>query len=442
MVAVTEVTLNKTELSLKEGESETLTATVKPDDATDKTVTWSTSNANVATVDNGKVTAVKAGSATITAKAGDVSASCVVTVTGVNITVSPESLSFLASGGTKSIQITCNGDWSVYGTPDWCTLSMTSGSGNATIQLTSANNSGAQRTAQLTFTCAGKTAVVIITQAGGGWQNMRFVHRSLYMMFTSIHCGWSRYMNQSIHLADAQVGDKYYRVDVHGRGIGDVMDPSPLDYEYAKQLEGRYYSATPSGIIDYRIRLLNWADQNSHLVPETLVAAIQQQEELYPPQTGVSFESSLSGNTLTVKGTVYSHVAETFKLSVYLIEDGILDSSFGYDVSYGYQYDNVLRKSLTDVLGEEFSIGTANTTHDFQYSVTIPGDYKTENLSVLVIVQRQYGNQTPVRDEYYGEYYVDNCRRESIGREVKLEVYEYASGGGNEGIDVGEEITF
>lgn len=88
-VAVTEVTLNKKELTLKEEEFETLIATVKPDDATDKTVTWTTSDASIATVDNnGKVVAVKEGSSTITAKAGDKSATCKVTVekNGIDIT--------------------------------------------------------------------------------------------------------------------------------------------------------------------------------------------------------------------------------------------------------------------------------------------------------------------------------------------------------------------
>jgi len=84
-IVVTEVTLNKTELTLKEGDSETLVATVKPDNATDKTVSWSSSDTGIAIVDaNGKVTAVKEGNATITAKVGEKSASCLATVLSNN----------------------------------------------------------------------------------------------------------------------------------------------------------------------------------------------------------------------------------------------------------------------------------------------------------------------------------------------------------------------
>ena len=97
IVDVTSVTLDKTTLALVEGEEATLTATVAPDNATDKTVTWSTSDASIATVADGKVTAVKGGQATITAKAGDKSATCTVTVTKAevpvkDITVEPTSL--------------------------------------------------------------------------------------------------------------------------------------------------------------------------------------------------------------------------------------------------------------------------------------------------------------------------------------------------------------
>ena len=81
-VAVTSITLSKTTLSLEEGGEETLTATVLPENATNKTVTWLSDKTDVATVDsNGKVTAVAAGEATITAKAGEQTAKCEVTVT-------------------------------------------------------------------------------------------------------------------------------------------------------------------------------------------------------------------------------------------------------------------------------------------------------------------------------------------------------------------------
>jgi uncharacterized protein YjdB len=81
VVAVTSVTLNKTTLPLTKGQSEKLTATVAPDNATDKTVTWSSSDATIASVDQtGKVTAVQRGEATITAKAGEQEAKCLVEV--------------------------------------------------------------------------------------------------------------------------------------------------------------------------------------------------------------------------------------------------------------------------------------------------------------------------------------------------------------------------
>ena len=85
IVLVESVTLDKTELALTVGGDDvTLKATVLPEDATDKTVTWTSSKTAVATVDaTGKVKAVAAGEATITATAGDKTATCKVTVTAI-----------------------------------------------------------------------------------------------------------------------------------------------------------------------------------------------------------------------------------------------------------------------------------------------------------------------------------------------------------------------
>ena len=80
-------------LSLKVGSSAQLTATVKPDNATNKTVSWDNSDNSVAKVSDGKVTALKVGTTTITATAGDISSSITVTVANVPVPVSSVSVS-------------------------------------------------------------------------------------------------------------------------------------------------------------------------------------------------------------------------------------------------------------------------------------------------------------------------------------------------------------
>ena len=122
-VSVTSVSLNKTTAALKVGETVTLTATVSPSDATDKTVTWSTSDANIATVKDGVVTAVKGGSATITAKAGDKSATCEVTVepTEVSSITLDKTTATLKAGETVTLTATVSPSDATDKTVTWST---------------------------------------------------------------------------------------------------------------------------------------------------------------------------------------------------------------------------------------------------------------------------------------------------------------------------------
>lgn len=138
-VAVTGVTLNKTELPLNVGATETLTATVAPENATNKAVTWTTDNTEVATVADGVVTAVAEGTATITATTtdGSFTANCTVTVTAAatadGYTVSMEVPSVTAAkGGAASVNVMVSGhsdenitgynDYDVYVTYDSANL--------------------------------------------------------------------------------------------------------------------------------------------------------------------------------------------------------------------------------------------------------------------------------------------------------------------------------
>ena len=109
-IVVTGITLDRTSVELTEGETTTLVATVAPDDATVKMVAWSTSDEAIATVDNGVVTAVAAGTATITAKAGDKKATCTVTVkermTSIVITDPYTENNFIQDEDKENVSIT------------------------------------------------------------------------------------------------------------------------------------------------------------------------------------------------------------------------------------------------------------------------------------------------------------------------------------------------
>ena len=106
IVPVSQITLNKAETSISVGNSETLTATVTPENAANKALTWASSDEDVATVaPDGTVTAVKAGAATITATAADgsgKSAVCKVTVTGDTTPSQPGGSTGGSSGGSSS----------------------------------------------------------------------------------------------------------------------------------------------------------------------------------------------------------------------------------------------------------------------------------------------------------------------------------------------------
>ena len=123
-VPTTGVTLSKDSVSLFAGDSEVLTATVQPADATNQEVAWSTSDDHVATVDaSGNVTAVGAGTATITVTTADggKTATCTVTVSAktFGISASPALLDFgsvytgYAQPAAQTVTVTNTGNQSV-----------------------------------------------------------------------------------------------------------------------------------------------------------------------------------------------------------------------------------------------------------------------------------------------------------------------------------------
>ncbi len=160
-VEVQSVTLDKDDITIVKGQSAVLEATVSPADATDVSVTWSTSDEAVAKVDqNGKVTAVGGGSAVITAAAGSKSADCSVTVT-----VPVESISLdrkevaLVEGETASLTAIILPDDATDKSVEW-----TSSNGKVAIVDTEGNITAVKEgTASITAKTGDKTAACNVT---------------------------------------------------------------------------------------------------------------------------------------------------------------------------------------------------------------------------------------------------------------------------------------
>ena len=148
-------------LSLKLGASVQLTATVTPSNATDKTVSWTSSNSSVAKVSDGKITAVKAGTATITATAGGKTASVVVAVADNPVPVESVSVSGDGvSGGKLSLKSGASAQLTATVKPDNAT--------DRKVTWTSSDSSVANVMGTGVVTAGSKAGKATVTATAGG----------------------------------------------------------------------------------------------------------------------------------------------------------------------------------------------------------------------------------------------------------------------------------
>ena len=170
-VGVTAVTLSQNSLILRAGQASTIHAIIAPENATDKTVVWTSSNTGVATVSDGVITALKVGSATITAKAGDKSATCAVTVEATpvsDVTVDPTQVT-LKAGQTATLSATVSPDDATDKTVVWT-------SSNTEVATVADGVITALKVGSVTITAkagdkSAACAVAVENAAGGGMES-------------------------------------------------------------------------------------------------------------------------------------------------------------------------------------------------------------------------------------------------------------------------------
>ena len=282
--------------------------------------------------------------------------------------------------------------------------------------------------------CAGTNCYSVEVRQEAGTQdvdedlfNKTFYHRSLGMRFTADWCGYCPNMSAAFSTVQEQLPDKFEVINLHGGGSG-------LSFSSTGVLESQYgISGYPSGIVDGRTEVANY--EQSAIV-SMVESTISETESTYPTVSGISFNSSISGQTLTADVTLYLKKADDYKVTVVVLEDGIVGYQANYygDTYYDYVHDGVARIAMSDISGDAFTTTEDNVTRTFSYSAEIPADYVKDNLRILVYVQRAYGSQPVVSSGDYGGYYVDNCASAKAGTSLDLVTVEDMEdiGGGNE----------
>ena len=301
---------------------------------------------------------------------------------------------------------------------DW--ISEVSASGDARVGrmhgfLAEKNTEGAERTGLLTICYGDNCYPIIVTQSALGGMTV-YAHHSLGMRFTATWCGHCPVMSETFRLAKENLGDKFEYVCLYGEGGNYVFsDGAYLESQY---LIGGY----PMAIVDGRSLIENYG---SSYAAGLIADAVSETESYFPAATGIALESSVSGRNVTVKADVVARFADTYKITVLLVEDGIV----GYQADYNagdhqdFVHNRVARMTLSpSITGQEFDIDTAGETKSFTYTATVPSGYNLDNLFVVAWVQRPFGDRPAIQSGSYGNWYIDNCRSAALGATAPLEV--------------------
>ena len=206
VIPVTAITLSSTEMTIEVGGKQTLQAEVKPDGATDKSVTWSSSDPSVATVDSatGEVTAVSEGTATIFCSAADgsVSAACLVECTPAvvpveSITLDIKSLS-LITGETKVLTATVSPEEATDKAVMW------SSSDPSVVEVEATGKITAKSAGEATVTCTSsdgkQTASCSVTVSD---TVVPVTNVTLSTSSLSLTVGQTRQLRATVHPSDA-----------------------------------------------------------------------------------------------------------------------------------------------------------------------------------------------------------------------------------------------
>lgn len=331
-----------------------------------------------------------------------------------------------AYGGLVVIPINTNLEFTYECVEEWI-VPVTTNLRNAKeiVLAVKPNLESQSRTAEVVFKSESENLVFGLTQEAAEqqlqtWENMSFAHRSLAMRFTATWCGYCPMMGKAFDSARDQMEGALELVSLHG-------GQSDYDFSGTNELIKRFeVQGFPTGIVDSRATI-----QNSSLTAATARVTKMVAEETqksYPATSGISCSSHVNGAELSVCVSLYFKDAESYRVTVLLLEDDI--TGFQNGAGNDYNHNDVARLALTSMSGESLKITSDNSISTRIYRGSINSAWNPDKLKVLVYVEKPYGDQAKVHGVYdaqygdYGDTYIDNCRVVKVGETAALELKE------------------
>lgn len=158
-----------TPVNLAQGNTINLQYNVLPHNASNKNVTWTSSNSSIATVNSaGQVTAIAPGSATITVttQQGNHTAAITVNVPAPSLSVNASQVNFAHGAQNQNISVTSNQNWTIIKTSEWLTVSPANGSNNGNFTISASENTvTSERSSVVSVTGGGITRTINVNQA-------------------------------------------------------------------------------------------------------------------------------------------------------------------------------------------------------------------------------------------------------------------------------------
>ena len=373
---VTDVKLSETTKTITVGEEFTLTATVAPTDAADKSVMWTSDNSNVATVDGGKVTAVAAGTAniTVTTKDGGKTATCAVTVSAPNgvtgVSVDPKE-KLLSIGEELVIKAIITPEDATNKKVTWASDNEAVAKVDESGKVTSIS----EGTAKITVTTedGGKTATCTVTV-----KNYPKGNAILLEDFTATWCGPCFVGMKNIHKQMEGFGDKVILVCHHLSDDFAIQHSRTLSDFYG--VEG-----IPSSMID---RTKGVVKQEVIFHPGYLTKAILDKRLAQPKSVTISLTTSYDEGSKDIKIKVEGELLQSLpkaKLNVYLVQDGIVYKQAGGGDNYVHR--NALRAVLSEGTWGD-ALGVSQGKYSKEYTYKLPakiGKFATDPAKMYIV---------------------------------------------------------